>query len=265
MTSPADEAYLEGLVKVRVRCSALFCCGTDPVPQTVDYITKTKGAYAVIDPHNYGRYNSEPICDVAGFQTFWQNLASSFATNPNVLFDTNNEYHDMDQQLVVSLNQAAINGIRAAGATTQPILVEGNAWTGAWTWASSGNGASMLCLTDPSDNIIYQMHQYLDKDGSGTHEDCVSPTVGAERIAVATQWLKDTGKKGIIGEYAGANNPTCEAAIKGMLDSMAQNTDVWTGALWWGGGPWWGDYMFSIEPKTGVVYSNMLPMIMGSM
>jgi endoglucanase len=169
----------------------------------------------------------------------------------------------MDQQLVVSLNQAAINGIRAAGATTQPILVEGNAYSGAWTWISCGNGDSLLSLTDPSNNIIYEMHQYLDQDGSGTQKDCVSPTIGAERIAAATKWLKDHGKKGIIGEYAGGNNPTCRSAIQGMLSSMAQNADVWTGALWWGAGPWWGDYMFSIEPPRGDAYVNVLPMVLG--
>jgi Cellulase (glycosyl hydrolase family 5). len=40
----------------------------------------------------------------------------------------------MDNQLVLPLNQAAIDGIRAAGATLQLIFVEGNSWTGAWTW-----------------------------------------------------------------------------------------------------------------------------------
>jgi len=40
----------------------------------------------------------------------------------------------MDQNLVVRLNQAAIDAIRAVGATNQYILVEGNSWSGAWTW-----------------------------------------------------------------------------------------------------------------------------------
>lgn len=40
----------------------------------------------------------------------------------------------MDQTLVFNLNQACINGVRAAGATSQLILVEGNSYTGAWTW-----------------------------------------------------------------------------------------------------------------------------------
>ena len=229
--------------------------------QAVNYITQTKGLYAIIDAHNYGRFYNVPMSDNVAFQTFWQNLAGNFSSNPNVLFDTNNEYHDMDQQAVVNLNQAAINGIRAAGATTQPILVEGNAYTGAWTWVSSGNGASLLGLTDPSNNIIYEMHQYLDQDGSGTSPDCVSPTIGAERIADATQWLRDNGKKGFIGEYAGGNNPTCQSAVQGMLATMAQNADVWTGATWWAAGPWWGSYMFSLEPPDSVAYVNMLPLI----
>lgn len=61
-------------------------------------------------------------------------MAGRFATNDKVIFDTNNEYHDMDNTLVGQLNQAAINGIRAAGAKTQYIFAEGNSWTGAWTW-----------------------------------------------------------------------------------------------------------------------------------
>ena len=42
-----------------------------------------------------------------------------------MIWDTNNEYNTMSTQLVVELNQAAINGIRAAGAK-QVINVEGN-------------------------------------------------------------------------------------------------------------------------------------------
>ena len=43
----------------------------------------------------------------------------------------------MDNALVARLNQAAIDGIRGAGATSQTIFIEGNSWSGAWTWVSS--------------------------------------------------------------------------------------------------------------------------------
>lgn len=162
----------------------------------------------------------------------------------------------MDQTLVLNLNQAAINGIRAAGATSQYIFVEGNAWTGAWSWAD--NNDNMKNLSDPEDKIIYEMHQYLDADSSGTSETCVSTTIGQERVTSATQWLKQNGKKGITGEFAGGVNDQCKSAVSGMLNYMEQNSDVWLGALWWAAGPWWGTYMFSMEPPSGVAYTGMM-------
>ncbi|OCL02633.1 glycoside hydrolase family 5 protein [Glonium stellatum] len=236
MTGSLDSAYLADLTT------------------TVNYITN-KGAYAMIVPHNYGRYYSNIITDTSNFQAFWKTLAGAFVSNSKVIFDTNNEYHDMDQNLVVNLNQAAINGIRAAGATSQYITVEGNDWTGAWTWTSGKNGATMGALTDPQNKTIYQMHQYLDSDGSGTSATCVSSTIGQERIQAATQWLKSNGKLGIIGEFAGGANTQCETAIQGMLTYMNSNSDVWLGALWWAAGPWWADYIYSIEPSSGTAYN----------
>ncbi|KAF2651965.1 glycoside hydrolase family 5 protein [Lophiostoma macrostomum CBS 122681] len=227
---------------------------------TVKYITG-KGAYALVLPHNYGRYYDKIVTDTAGYQKFWQTLATPYKDNEKVIFDTNNEYHDMDQSLVVQLNQAAINGIRAAGATSQWIHVEGNDWTGAWTWTTGKNGATMGALTDPQNKIVYQMHQYLDTDGSGTHAECVSSTIGKERITAATQWLKDNKKVGFIGEFAGGSNAQCQTAIKGMLDYMAQNSDVWQGALWWAAGPWWADYMYSIEPTSGASWNGYMSIL----
>ncbi|KAK8166459.1 endo-beta-1,4-glucanase [Phyllosticta citrichinensis] len=225
---------------------------------TVNNIT-AQGAYAMIVPHNYGRFYSNIITDVSGFQTWWQQLATQFASNDKVIFDINNEFHDMEQSLVVQLNQAGINGIRAAGAASQYITVEGNAYTGAWTWVSSGNAATMGNLTDPKGLLIYQMHQYLDSDSSGTSATCVSSTIGAERLQAATQWLKTNSKKGIIGEYAGGNNDVCKTAVKGMLNHMTENSDVWMGAIWWAAGPWWGDsYIFNLEPKDGICFNSYM-------
>ena len=121
----------------------------------------------------------------------------------------------------------------------------------------------MKSFTDPADDtgakIIYQMHQYLDEDGSGTHEECVSGTIGQERVKAATEWLKANKKKAILGETAGGANAQCITAITGMLSYLHENKDVWSGWLWWGGGPWWGDYMYGIEPPSGVAFTKILP------
>ncbi|KAA8906644.1 endoglucanase [Sphaerosporella brunnea] len=225
--------------------------------QTASYITG-KGGYAVIDPHNFGRYNGNIMTDYTSFGTWCKNLASQFKSDTNIIFDTNNEYHDMDQTLVFNLNQACINGIRAAGATNQLILIEGNSYTGAWTWVSSGNAASLINLTDPNNNLAYEMHQYLDSDGSGTSPTCVSSTIGAERLAAATAWLQANNKKGFLGEIGAGSNDACITAVQGALCSM-QESGVWIGALWWAAGPWWGTYYQSIEPPDGAAIARILP------
>ena len=205
----------------------------------VSHITG-KGGYAAICAQNFGRYYGNVITDTNGFKSFWQTVATQFKSDSHVIFDTNNEYHDMDNTLVGNLNQAAINGIRAAGATAQTIFVEGNSYTGAWTWVSSGTSTAMAALTDPNSNVIYEMHQYLDSDGSGTHSDCVSTTIGVERLQAATAWCKSNGKNCILGETAAASNSQCISALSNMLNYMKSNNDVWRGWLLWGGGPWWG-------------------------
>lgn len=226
----------------------------------VNYIT-SKGKYAMVQPHNYGRFYDQIITDTAGFKTWWKNVAAQYKNNNLVIFDTNNEYHDMDQQLVFNLNQAAIDGVRAAGAKSQYITPEGNSWTGAWTWVSSGNAASLVNLKDPENKLIYQMHQYLDSDGSGTSENCVSTTIFRERLQAATQWLKANKKQGVIGEFAGGVNSQCITALQDGLQYLADNNDVWWGALWWAAGPWWGNYIYNMEPTSGVAWNGILPQI----
>ncbi|KAK2731113.1 extracellular endoglucanase [Colletotrichum kahawae] len=224
-----------------------------------------RGSYAVIDPHNYGRYYGNIITSSADFGAWWKTVAARFKDNEKVIFDTNNEYHDMDNTLVHDLNQAAITNIRAAGATTQNIWIEGNSYSGAWHWIESGSGDALKNLTDPSDatgkKLFYEMHQYLDTDGSGTNEACVSTTIAAERLAVATKWLKDNNKQGVLGEIGAGANDQCVTAVKGAIQHLSDNSDAWKGALWWAAGPWWADYMYSMEPTTGKAFVTYLPVL----
>ena len=107
MTSALDTTYLSELKTV------------------VSFITAA-GAHAVLDPHNFGRYYGTVFTSTSDFKTFWTNLATEFKANDKVIFDCNNEFHDEPSNaLVVALNQACIDGVRAAGATTQYIFVEG--------------------------------------------------------------------------------------------------------------------------------------------
>jgi len=70
-------------------------------------------------------------------------------------------------------------------ACTNVVTVPGNAWTGAHSWLKSDygtpNGTVMKGIVDPGKNMVFEVHQYLDADSSGTSATCVSATIGAER------------------------------------------------------------------------------------
>jgi endoglucanase len=132
----------------------------------------------------------------------------------------------------------------------------------------------MVSLKDPQNKLIYQMHQYFNVDFSGERNktEC---THGKETLVGATKWLRDNKKLGILGEYAGDESQGCKNAVKGALEYMVQNKDVWKGAIYWSAGPWWdqadkNDYYYaSIEPPPsgkagggGRSWKTYMPIIM---
>ena len=94
----------------------------------------------------------------------------------------------------------------------------------------------MLGIVDPDDRYVIEVHQYLDGDSSGTNEICVSETIGSERLKDFTEWCRKNKLKGFLGEFAGADNPICAAALADMLKYMEDNDDVWEGWTWWAAG-----------------------------
>ncbi|THH08925.1 hypothetical protein EW145_g2370 [Phellinidium pouzarii] len=124
------------------------------------------------------------------FETWWKNLATQTKSNSHVIFGVMSEHTTFQQPQ----NQAAVNGIEAAGATSQPIL------TGArtWTTTSENNSAAFEAISDQNTNVSIKMHQYLGSDGSDTSATCVSSTIGAERNTDSSIWLKSSNLKGFL-------------------------------------------------------------------
>jgi endoglucanase len=221
----------------------------------VGYAT-SHGLAVILDPHNYARYRDDVIgsgvVSADDFADFWAKLAAHYAADDDVLFGLVNEPHDLPTEQWLADANAAIAAIRAAGAHNR-ILVPGNAWTGAHSWAETWYGTAnaevMLGVVDPDDRFAFEVHEYLDADYSGTSPDCV---FGVETITGVTTWARDHGVHVFLGEFAGGDNPTCATAVDALLDHVDGNADVWTGWAWWAAGPWWGDYMFTLEPSGGV-------------
>jgi endoglucanase len=218
--------------------------------------TTARGLHVLLDPHNYAAYKEvhigKPEVPLAAFADFWRRLALQFKDNPKVQFGLVNEPRNMPTETWADAAQAAVDAIRATGATNL-ITLPGNGYTGAWSWFESKwygtpNAQVMGRVRDPLDNMVFEVHQYFDKDGSGTNADCVNPRIGVERLQRFTQWLKQTKRRAVLGELGGGANPVCEQVIRSALKHLQDNADVWTGWLWWAGGPTWGDYFLSLEP-----------------
>lgn len=224
------------------------------IDAVVDHAAQ-RGMSVILDVHNYGYAFGAQIgsADVpnSAFADLWGKIADHYKGNPHVVFGLMNEPHDQTPQQWLDSSNAAIAAIRATGAT-QTINVAGTQWNGAWTWNSSGN-ADVIGngIQDPLHNYRFEVHQYLDGDGSGTHAGVVSENVGVERLAAITQWAEQTHNKLWLGEFGVANDPQSLTAMDHMLGYMQQHAGVWDGGSYWAGGPWWGDYMFSAEPQNG--------------
>ena len=226
---------------------------TDRYAQVVTQATG-KGLTVLLDPHDYARYDDKviggPDVPDAVFADFWGKLAARFKDNPKVWFGLMNEPHDMPAAQWLGAANAAVAAIRQAGAKNF-ILVPGVDWTGAHSWVSGGSGAAMLGLKDPQNHYVFEVHQYLDSDSSGTKPSVVSATIGPERLKEFTLWCRKNHQRGFLGEFGAADSPEADAAVTNTLAYMEQNPDVWVGYTWWSAGPWWGDYMFTVEPKDG--------------
>jgi endoglucanase len=219
--------------------------------------TTAKGMNVLLDPHNYARFYTGVIGSSkvpnSAFANFWTRLANQFKGNDKVFFGLMNEPHDMPTEQWVSAANAAIAAIRRTGASNL-ILVPGNGWSGAFSWNNSWYGTSnaqaLLKIRDPFNWYMIEVHQYMDSDSSGTTENCISTTIGAERLGEFTAWLRQHNLKGFLGEFSAGRNEQCYQALDNMVAYVENNADVWRGWTYWAAGPWWGNNN-SLEPVSG--------------
>ncbi len=225
------------------------------IDRTVAYATG-KGATIILDPHNYARYYRHDIgsdeVPISAFARFWGKFADRYKDNPRVIFGLMNEPHRIRADLWRRAVDAAIAAIRATGARNL-ILVPGTRWTGAHSWQSPHRGISnaqaFRSLTDPGGNFAFEVHQYFDKNYSGTKKFCSKGAAALAAMERMTKWLRDTRNRGFLGEFGVADSDTCLRALDAVLRHMKENRDVWIGWTYWAAGGWWGNYMFSVHPS----------------
>jgi endoglucanase len=217
-----------------------------------------KGLYVILDVHNYAYYRQKvigsPETPVAALADLWGRLAPRFKGNSKVGFGLMNEPKGLATETWLAAVNAAIAEIRRAGANNL-VFVPGDGWTGAHSWLSRGYGTPnadvMLGVVDPAENYVYEVHQYLDSNYSGTHPECRNETVGVTTLKAFTDWLRQHKKRGYLGEFGAGASPTCLAALDAMLKFMDDNRDLWIGWSYWAAGAWPPSYFTSVQPVDG--------------
>lgn len=207
----------------------------------VNYATG-KGMAVIIDPHNYGAYKGQTIGTQGGhpnsvFTDLWVRLADHYKSNPKVIFGLMNEPvgSNMTAQTWLASSQAAINAIRNTGAGNH-ILVPSTYWMHPTNFVQL-NASVMINVTDPLNNFSYDVHQYLDYDGSGTHSDYLSPTDAVATLSGFTAWLKANNKRAMLTEIGVTSDAGARESLSAMLQYMHENSDQWKGYTYWSAGP----------------------------
>jgi endoglucanase len=212
------------------------------------------GSHCILDVHNYARWNGGIIGQGgptnAQFANLWSQLASKYAADSKVIFGIMNEPHDLTMSTWAVSVQAAVTAIRAAGATSQMILLPGTGYTSAAGFET--NSAPALSTVKDSDGtvskLIYDVHKYMDSDGSGTSATCVSNEISSAFQSLAT-YLRTNKRQAFLSETGGGNTASCEMYVCQALAYLNQNSDVYLGWTGWAAGSFDTSYVLSETPN----------------
>jgi hypothetical protein len=179
-----------------------------------------------------------------------------YSNETNVVFGIMNEPHNIpDMAIWAKTVQAAVTAIRQAGATSQMILLPGNDFTSAQTFVSNGSAGNLSTVHNPdgsNTSLIFDVHKYLDSDGSGTQLECVSDHV-TDTFTPLAAFLKAQGRMAILSETGGGNSSSvslrravpnepililrqCVTDLCATLTFINSNTDVYMGYVGWAAG-----------------------------
>ncbi|MCJ1291381.1 Endoglucanase EG-II [Xylographa carneopallida] len=221
---------------------------------TLVQICLNTGASCIVDIHNYARWNGGIIGQGGPtdeqFASVWSQLANVYQGQSKVIFGIMNEPHDLNVSRWGQSVQVAVNAIRATGAKNL-ITLPGTNYASAQNFVSSGSAAALAPITNPDGtktNLVFDVHKYLDIDGSGTHTNCVTNNI-ASTFEPLAQYLNSVGRMAILSETGGGPNDTsCLTDLCQELQYIDQNANVFLGWVGWAAGSFDTSYTITETP-----------------
>ena len=147
-----------------------------------------------------------------------------------------NEPHDLDTAQWAATVQAAVTAVRGAGARNT-LLLPGSTFASAGTLPTEA-GPALLKVTNPdgtTDGLVFDVHKYLDADGSGTSPECTTNNI-ADAFAPLATWLRANKRQALVSETGGGNTASCEKLFCEELAFLNENADVFLGYTAWSAG-----------------------------
>jgi endoglucanase len=178
------------------------------------------GGYCVLDIHNYGRWNGQIIGQSTGgptdaqFADLWAQLATKYKRKSKVIFGLMNEPHDLNLSMWVTTLQLAVNAIRGVGAKSQWVLLPGLHYSSAGSMKTE-SGPTLLDIKNPDGStktLIFDVHQYLDSDFTGTHAECTTDNI-QNVFNVLGPWLRSNKRLALLSETGGGNTASVMAPL----------------------------------------------------
>ena len=253
--------------------------------------------HTIVDMHAYMRYSKfgeqysgcgasgpcpdgQLVLDEKAYLSVWGQLMDAMKSDPLIdqnylMLDLMNEPVGVPDDKVFTIQGSLIKMLRKKQFNGY-ILVEGNSWSGLHSWATeqwTGADGQMYTnatlftranfikagITDLS-KVIINVHQYLDSDYSGTHDDCQQDltTTGPNgfNLDAFVDYLTENKLQAAVTEFGtGRNASSCRAPLNQFMNYLKDNSATvkpygFVGWTAWSSGHGWGDYNLRIKPTS---------------
>jgi len=224
------------------------------------------GIKVILDMHNYYRYYGKvinsPEVPRAQFAETWRKIAVELSKHPALYgYGLMNEPYNTGNNMWPQTAQAAGQAIRKID-PTKWIMIAGDRYSSAFHWQKYNTQLiNDPWMRDPKNNLVYEAHQYLDFDYSGTYTkraETFHPMLGVERVKPWVEWLKKNKLRGYLGEHGIPDfSPSAVVATDNLLAYLNENCIPST---YWAAGPRWGENIMSLDVRSGKHRPQLAPL-----